>query len=158
MAKKIDPKADGAPAVPEGAAGADDLQVLSPDGMLTINGEQITVHEYLFFEGLAIRTQAAPFFEDLYAMLGHEAGQAPSFDDLEMVAAKHMELVKSLVALSVKRPVEWVSTLGDADGSALFLTWWQVNSGFFIQRVMRRALKERLATVSPSAGPASTTP
>jgi hypothetical protein len=157
MARKVTADGNGAPAAPKEAAGADDLQVLSPDVTLTIGDEQVTVHEYRFFEGLALRAQAQPFFDDLYTMLGYGAQPPPSFDDLEMVAANHMAVVMSLVALSVKRPVAWVSALGDADGSALFMTWWQVNSGFFIQRVMRRAMQERL-NANPSAGHASTTP
>lgn len=156
MANKITADGKGAPAAAKDAAGADDLQVLSPDVTLTIGDEQVTVHEYRFFQGLALRAQAQPFFDDLYAMLGHDTQPPPSFDDLELVAAQHMDLVVSLVALSVKRPVDWVSALGDADGSALFMTWWQVNSGFFIQRVMRRAMQDRL-NANPSAGHASTT-
>lgn len=156
MARKVTPDGSGAPAVPKGAAGADDLAVLSPDAVLTIDGEEITVHEYRFFDGLAIRAQAAPFFDGLYQVLGQQGGPPPSFDDIEMMIANHVELVKALVAMSVKRPVEWVAQLGEADGDALLMTWWQVNQNFFIRRVMRRALQERLSA-SPSDGPGFTT-
>ncbi len=155
MAQKIDPATHDAPAA-KAAAGADDLQILMPDADLTIAGETITVREYRFFDGLALRQQAAPFFDDLYNLLGREGAAPPSFDEIEMLVATHAELVKAMVALSVARTAEWVAALSETEGDALLITWWQVNSGFFIRRVMRRALQERLA--APSVGPASTTP
>ena len=152
MAQKIDPATEDAPAA-KAAAGADDLQILMPDADLTIAGETITVREYRFFDGLVIVKQAAPFIDDLYNLLGREGAAPPSFDDIEMLVATHRDLVKEMVALSVARTAEWVGALSDTDGDALLLTWWEVNTRFFIRRVMRRALKERL-----SAGHASTTP
>lgn len=156
MARKVNAANSAAPAASKEAAGADDLEILNPDFELSIDGEKITVKEFRFFEGLALRAQAQPFFDDLYALLGQPGGPPPSFDDFEVgLLAKHESLVKAMVAISTGKSVEWIESLGDEDGEALMLTWWQVNSGFFIRRVMRRALQEKLT--SPLVGDVSTT-
>lgn len=158
MARKVT-DANAAPAASKEAAGADDLSVLMPDGQLTIDGQTITVNEYRFFDGLALRDQARPFFDDLYTLLAPEQHDQPppSFDDFEIqLLAKHKALVMQMVALSTGQTPEWVAALGDEDGEAVMMTWWQVNSRFFIRRVMRRALQERMS--NPSAGVSSTTP
>jgi hypothetical protein len=150
MARKVSDKAPaGKP-----AAGTDDLAILQPDGQVTIAGEDITVREYRFFEGLRLQTEEKPFFDDLCALLSQ--GPAPTFDDVLRIVSEHSTSVVSMVALSCDRPFDWVEGLGEADGDALLLTWWQVNSAFFIRRVMRRALQKRFEE-SPPDGRASTT-
>lgn len=152
MARKVD--RDQAPAG-KPAAGADDLAILQPDGRLTIAGEEITVREYRFFEGLRLQAEEKPFFDDLYALLA--GGVTPTFDGVLQIISEHSTSVISMVALSCDRTFEWVEGLGEADGDALLLTWWQVNSAFFIRRVMRRALLKRFEGQNPFDGHASTT-
>ena len=156
MAKKVAPDATKAP-VAKPAAGADDLGILMPDDDLVIKGKKILVREYRFFEGLKMQADPAvkPFFDDLYVLLA-EASRPPSFDDVLDLIGRHVDTVAHMVGLAIDRPAEWVQSLGESDGDALLLTWWQVNSGFFVRRVMRRALQDRMAG-SGSDGLASTT-
>ncbi|WP_425529164.1 DUF6631 family protein [Stenotrophomonas maltophilia] len=35
-----------------------------------------------------------------------------------------------------------MESLAEAEGELLMLAWWRVNSGFFIRRVLRRAIAE----------------
>ena len=154
MAKKVAPDATKVPAA-KPAAGAEDLNILMPDNELTIGGEKIVVREYRFFEGLRLQADEKPFFDDLYVLLA-EASRPPSFDDVLDLIGRHDFSVALMVGLATDRPIEWVQALGESDGDALLLTWWQVNSGFFVRRVMRRALQDRMAG-SRSDGLASTT-
>lgn len=154
MAKKVDKEKPNASAEKH-AAGSDDLEILQPDYTLVIGGQTVTVREYRFFEGLRLQRDEQAFFEDLYKLLS-EAGSGPSFDDVLALIGDHNLSVAVMVAQSIDRDLEWVLALGEADGDALLLTWWQVNSSFFIRRVMRRALQKRLEA-NPSDGRASTT-
>lgn len=155
MARKVT-KAGGAPAAPKGAAGVNDVEILSPDQEITIDGRVVLVREYRFFEGLKLRARARPFFDDLYSLFVL-AGPAPSFDDVSDLLGEHEAAVVDMVALSTGCEPEWIRGLDDQDGDTLLVTWWLVNAGFFIRRVMRRAAQERLASASQSAGPASST-
>lgn len=154
MARKVDPKDDQAPAA-KAAAGTDDLSILAPDDEITIGDETIKVREYRFFESLRLQSDEQPWFQALYHMLA-EAKRPPTFDDVLELVGKHSDAVERMVALSTGRPVEWVQALGESDGDRLLLTWWQVNSDFFVRRVMRRALQKRLEG-SGSDGLGSTT-
>lgn len=146
-----------APAAPQGAAGANDLEILQPDRVVTIAGQVITVHEYRFFEGLRIRALSAGFFNDLYALF-KVGGAAPSFDDVTDLLVDHEDAVVAMVAQASDCDPEWIRGLDDQDGDALMVAWWLTNAGFFIRRVMRRAAEAHLAKrPNPSAGPASST-
>lgn len=157
MARKVDSTAKQAPAATP-AAGADDLSILQPDGEIEIQGETIQVREYRFFDGLRLQQQHRAFFDALYDLLApaDPAAQAPTFDDVLALIGMHADSVQAMVALSIGKPAEWVGELSESDGDALLLTWWQVNSGFFVRRVMRRALQQRLEG-SGSDGLGSTT-
>lgn len=145
------------PAAPKGAAGANDLDVLQPDREITIDGRLVTVREYRFWEGLKMRAAAKPFFDGLYALFD-QASVAPSFDDVADLLGEHQDAVVSMVAQATGCEPAWIRELDDQDGDALMLTWWMVNAGFFIRRVMRRAAQARFAQGNQPAGPASTTP
>lgn len=161
MAKKIDRAELSAPSAPKAVEGADDLATLAPDGEITIAGEKIVVREYRFMEGLRLKVTARPFFDGLYDMLGgdqpRQDDKPPSFEDVLALVVENEQIVAGMVATSVDRPLDWLEGLSEADGDALMLTWWSVNSGFFFRSVFRRAMQTRLAA-KPHDGHASTTP
>jgi hypothetical protein len=152
MATKVD---KATPAAAKAAVGVDDLDVLQPDRAITVAGRRITVREFRFFEGLRLRAQHAPFFDDLYALFT-SAATPPGFEQVALVLGAHQGAVADMVALATDTEAEWVLGLGDADGDSLLVTWWLVNAGFFVRGLMRRAAQQRLAA-RPSDGPASTT-
>ena len=155
MARRVD-KPGTRKAAPKGAAAAsEDLQVMQPDGELVIQGRAITVREYRFFEGAKLQAQARPFFDGLYALFDRD-GTAPSFDEIEALLGEHEDAVVRMVALASGCDADWIRELDDQDGNRLALTWWLVNSGFFIRRVLRRAAAARLSPGVESSTPSST--
>ncbi|MCO1815073.1 hypothetical protein FA451_32090, partial [Pseudomonas aeruginosa] len=60
--------------------------------------------------------------------------------------------LRELLAISCGQSVDWVGALPADDGEALVLTWWTVNSGFFVRRLWRpRLLAMALASPPPGA-------
>jgi hypothetical protein len=156
MARKFAVEDVPMPAAPQGAAGANDLAILSPDLTVDIGGETVTVREYRFFEGLQLLQTQVPFFDDLYATMSRE-GARPGFYDVMLVFAKHEEGISLMVAKAIDRDIDWVRNLRSSDGEGLMLLWWEVNGGFFIRTIQSRAVDARLAG-SRSDGAGSTTP
>ncbi len=64
------------------------------------------------------------------------------------------------MTISTGRPVEWIESLSDRDGQTLSMTFWRVNSGFFMRRlVFGGALAKTLQhLVNPSPSAPSSTP
>lgn len=171
MARKVD--ARDQPTAPQGAAGNDDLDILHPERTLTVAGRTVSVREYGFFEGMDMRIVAKDFFDALYALFG-AAGPAPAYDEVEEVIAAHRPAVIGMVAAAIgpnpdavadkqaaaqahADTVRWVAGLDDAAGDALLVTWWMVNAGFFLRRMMRRAAQAALSPRARSAGAGSST-
>ncbi|QDR42585.1 DUF6631 family protein, partial [Pseudomonas aeruginosa] len=51
--------------------------------------------------------------------------------------ARHADALRELLAISCGQSVDWWGALPRDDGEALVLTWWTVNSGFFVRRLWR---------------------
>lgn len=139
------------------AEAEDDLAILHPERDIQIGGEQVTVREYGFVEGLRIRATAAPLIEELYQIMRSENSD---LDGIYAMLAGHDQLLLELMATSVDKDVGFVRALSDADGSLLMDTWWVVNSAFFIRAVQRKMMMERVHGRAmenpPSAGEMST--
>ena len=132
---------------------AEELAILFPDRQAKIGGRLVTVREYTFSEGLLLAPAAKPFLDSLYSLVT-AGGSAPTLEQINDVCSLHAAVVLDLVAKSadVERP--WIDTLNEEEGDLLLLMWWTANSGFFIRRVLRRAIAERRAA-HPSNGLAS---
>lgn len=160
MATKIErpvaPAPSPAASSPSDAAAAKELEILHPDRDVTIAGRAITMREYGFVEGLQMRAIAKPFLDELYALVAPN-GKAPSFEQVEEMLAVHAECVLELIVRAANVEREWIESLSDEEGYFLMQTWWMVNSGFFIRRVVQRLATERAAARMSQAGRASTT-
>jgi hypothetical protein len=122
----------------------DEIQILHPDQVVLVGGEQVTVREFRFMEGLRVQAQAAPMLEDLAALLVPGASDKLEIEPLLEVFAAHGEIFEQLLAKSTGRSVEWVRGLSDEDGRTLAFAFWSANSGFFVRRLMTRVLSARL--------------
>lgn len=131
-----------------------DVEILDPDVEVTIAGELVTVHEFSFLQGLKLSAQVRPLLDDLEKRLTDQAGL--SLDLLADLFADHADLVTQLMAASCGKAVDWVSALNDADGQLLLMTFWQVNSGFFVNRLLIRRMAavqaDKPASPESSAG------
>lgn len=152
MARLVESR-QSADAAPQGAAVASDIAIMAPDTEVEIAGESLLVREYRFFDGLKLAAKHRAFIDALAALLSSPS----TFDDILAVLVEHEASTQEMVAASAGVSVEWLKQLREHDGDQLMLVWWEVNSGFFIRRAMRKAVQARLAAGSPSDGGASTT-
>lgn len=124
----------------------DSLEVLNPDITVRVAGQDVTVREYRYFEGLRVAALAKPFLDALYAAFSRTDG-APDADDIASLIAEHEGIVMQMVAVSSGLTEQQLRALGQADGDVLTFAWWRANSAFFTQRVLRRALQQRVASM-----------
>jgi hypothetical protein len=137
---------------------ASDLDILVPDRHLNIGGKNVTVREITFGEQLSHNAELAALTNALKPAL-----TAPGEDALTVILdilADHADTLTTLLALSTDQPREWVEQLNGDSGEALTLTWWNINNGFFIRRLLRPALLAALQKQlngAPSSPPSSAT-
>ncbi|MDR2259547.1 MAG: hypothetical protein LBE06_01150 [Azoarcus sp.] len=145
------------------AGQADDLDILAPEREITVGGETVTVREYSFGAQLKHGALLAALAGALRPALSPAAGGARQAGDLLDALAAHADEVVAAIALSVDRPPEWVASLSGEEGEALALTWWSVNMGFFVRRLvtypaLAAALQKPAAPDgAPSSPPSSAT-
>lgn len=108
----------------------DSLEVLNPDITVRVSGQDVTVREYRYFEGLRIAAMAKPFLDALYAAFSRSDG-APDADDIASLIAEHEGIVMQMVAVSSGLTEQQLRELGQADGDVLTFAWWRANSAFF---------------------------
>jgi len=124
-----------------------DAEVLFPDRDLTLStGEQVTVREFRFLEGLTVEQEARPLLESLQA--AGESGDVAPIDILDRLLTDHRDLLMRLIGRSCDRDPEWFETLGDADGTTLMLAFWEVNSRFFMRRLLVRWTMRNLGEIA----------
>jgi hypothetical protein len=133
-----------------------DLDILAPGRELKIAGETLTVREFTFGEQMQHGAVLAELADALRPVLEPNAGGDPLTAILDALAAQ-AQSVTALIAASIDKPPEWVEALDGDAGEALAITWWTVNKGFFIRRLLR-PLQFQAALNSPTAGAASSLP
>ena len=117
-------------------AGADDLEVLHPERLLTIAGREVTVREYGFVEGLRLLRLAEPIIAGLQ---GDIARGTPTFDSVMGVIAEHADVAVQLMAIACDVDAEWIESLSQDEGQLLLMTWWGVNGPFYMRTASVRA-------------------
>ncbi|AMV00332.1 DUF6631 family protein [Xanthomonas citri] len=169
MVTRLGESAKKASAAKPNAADASiaELDVLAPQRDVPAGGRIVTVREYGYFEGLRLLPQIKPFLDDLQVQF--TGASAPTVDAIAELLATHVDLVQQLVAratvpaqpdayamdIAIGQQVQWMEALNEAEGDLLVLTWWMVNSPFFIRRVLRAAAQ--VAVAARSAGADSST-
>lgn len=128
-----------------------DLAKLIPETTIVIGGSDITVREYNFAQGLRLTPLVMPIVDAIVAIAA--AGDIPDPEALRPTFAENAENVHRLIAESCGKDADWVANLPDADGHALQLAWWTVNSDFFGRRVVQGVVSRNLRQ---SIGDAST--
>lgn len=126
---------------------ADDasLEVLLPDRRLMVGERELIVRELRFEEQLHHNHLLVPIATALAALTQQTLEGADSINAVYDVLAANADALRELMALSCGQPQEWIAQLAPADGEALLLTWWTVNSGFFVRRLWRPRLIELAA-------------
>lgn len=138
--------------------GADDLEVLHPERLLTIAGREITVREYGFVEGLRLLRIAEPIIAGLQGGMG---SSVPAFESIMGVIAEHAGVAVQLMAAAADVEVEWIESLSQDDGQLLLMVWWSVNGPFYLRTAATRAVVAARAgatSTPPSSAPATEAP
>ncbi|TAM72308.1 hypothetical protein EPN44_15935 [bacterium] len=154
--------------------GADDLAILHPDITLSIDGRKVTVREYPFVLGMAVRVKGKPLVDALRGQI--KSGSALT-EDIMDVLATHADLVRELILDAIagadQEPARadcaaWIDGLGDRPGEQLLMVWWIVCGPFFLRQAVRRIGQQiqlqadlaRLdgATSTPASPPPDTAP
>lgn len=135
------------------APGADDLEVLNPNGQITVAGQKLIVREYGFIEGLRLESKIKPFVDDLHAEVAHQG--VPPLEDIVVVLGLHADLIEELIATSCDVEQSFVHGLNDQEGRRLMFCWWHVCGPFFMTRVFDR-IRAAKAAAAVAAGATST--
>ncbi|EPE7212183.1 DUF6631 family protein [Pseudomonas aeruginosa] len=139
-------------AAPDGS-----LEVLFPDRQLTVGGVEVTVRELSFSEQLRHNHLLAPLGDSLAAIPPQKMDSPESINVIFDALALHADALRELIAISCGQSMDWVDTLPPAEGEALVLTWWEVNSGFFVRRLWRPRLLEMALAAQRSGAESSPT-
>lgn len=140
---------------------ADELDILLPDRTLSVNGVQVTVHEYTLAEQLQHRQPLRDISSGLCDAMNAAPNAEISVEELFDVLGARWPSVMQAVAISCGQTIEWVSGLTGEDSESLLLTWWGVNASFFTRNAIRPALEKLVKALNQQAGrtssPASST-
>lgn len=135
----------------------DDIEVLYPQQVIPIAGHSVIVNEITFMQGLKLTQVVAPMIGDLDALFQHP--DEVSLSALHQVFANHQNSMLELMALCSSLSVEKIQKLRDSDGQLLMTTFWNVNKGFFLNRlVTRKADREARQGLPTQDAPPHKTP
>ncbi|MCP8465190.1 hypothetical protein NK553_14655 [Pseudomonas sp. ZM23] len=140
---------------PEGQAPDSSLEVLFPDRQLTVGGVDLTVRELTFSEQLRHNHLLAPMADALAAIPPEQLEGPDSINVIFDALALYADSLRELLAISCGQSVAWIDALPPGDGEALILSWWMVNSSFFVRRLWRPRLLAMARGQSEQAGGAS---
>ncbi|MFH2504038.1 DUF6631 family protein [Klebsiella indica] len=115
-----------------------DAAVLISEREITINGEDVVIHEYSFRETLKFHRQIDLLVNKLTDLLMEK--KEISTGQIKSLIADYADIVAELVAGSVNKPVAWVDGLKGQAAIDLFEWWWVVQSPFFIAAVKRQEM------------------
>ena len=130
---------------PDAPGPADDLKVLFPDADIEVRDPdtgdpvKLTVREFRFREGLEAQAVARPLIADLGRIAGDTAGSEDGktgMADIEAAVGAHPDVWLKLSALACGRDAEWLARLSDRDAYAVSMAMWEVNTLFFVRRVV----------------------
>lgn len=124
---------------------ASEIDVLYPERVLTLAGEEITVRELAFAQTLRLEAAMAPMIQAFIDLPVDDDGERVTAQ-LWILFGEHAQAWIGFMATACGKPREWVEQLSDADGRALTMTVWGVNAAFFTRRVISGMIARRSAT------------
>ncbi len=125
---------------------SDDLKVLFPNETVTVAGEPIEVHPFYFGQISQVAKFCKPIVETLLSsgiMTITKDGDKSTIKIDDDVIPKLFQILEGgtepllcLVAFSVGKPRAFLDTVPMDDGIVLTQTIWEINSNFFVERVI----------------------
>lgn len=122
---------------------SNDLEVLIPNREITLAGEIITVREYSFKDALTIGNDIDQFV----ALIVNEMNGTNkiTIEQADAIIMNNLKLVYSLISTSIQKSITWIEALSYEDGLQVLDWWWVVNSGFFMNAVTRKIIRQNAA-------------
>jgi len=126
-------------------------EILHPERELMLNGELVIVNEFSFLQGMKADALAQPLIADMSALFHKDEHSAdPSYASLTAMFDKHADIVMQLLSLATGKNIEWIEQLGDTEGQSLLMTFWSINSHFFINRLLIMGTEHSMA-ITPAS-------
>ena len=122
---------------------SNDLAVLMPNREITLAGETITVREYSFKDALTIGREIDQFVELIVNEMN--GTNKITINQADAIIFNNLELVYSLISTSIQKPISFIEALSYENGLQLLDWWWVVNSGFFMNAVTRKIIRQNAA-------------
>lgn len=154
---------------------SEDLKALFPIEVVEVTGGQVKAHPFYFGQLSRVAKLCKPIVEALISSgimtitSNTDNTSTIKIDNdfipkLFQIMSDATEPVLCLVAFAVDKPRDWLDSLPVDDGIRLTTKIWEVNSDFFVKRVMPMLvpmLKSKLTTSDSTGGissPASSAP
>lgn len=115
----------------------DETAILYPDETLELGGEQVTVREFRFTDGIRAAQIAQPILGALRSLIDHDT--PITTEALDSIIADHVDVWMRLISMSTNLSEERITSLSDKDGISLSLAFWRVNGPFFTRRLVLAA-------------------
>ncbi|XKM14237.1 hypothetical protein RCS94_03470 [Orbaceae bacterium ac157xtp] len=120
-----------------------DLDILMPNREITIANEVITIREYSFKDALTIGAEIDQFTALIVAAMN--GTNKITIEQADAIFINNIELVNSLISVSINKPISFIESLDYEDGIQLLDWWWVVVSGFFMNAVTRKIIRQNAA-------------
>ena len=120
-----------------------DLNALMPNREITVAGETITVREYSFKDALTIGNEIDQFVTLIVTEMN--GTNKINIEQADSIIMNNLELIYSLISTSIQKPISFIESLSYSDGLQLLDWWWVVNSGFFMNAVTRKIIRQNAA-------------
>ncbi|MXY18347.1 MAG: hypothetical protein F4187_03960 [Gemmatimonadetes bacterium] len=138
---------------------SEETEVLFPDAKVTVRDPdtdqdvEIEVREFRMLDGMKAQVEARALiaaFADL-VMPGEDGSESTAgTPEYDAVIGNHPEEWLALLARSTGRDAEWLGRLDDGDGRELSQALWEVNTPFFVRRILA-AVRDGMGTRKMSA-------
>lgn len=131
------------------------IDIISGQREITLtDGRQITVKAYGFMDGFKVAQIAGPLLAGLAAFFARpDQDETSILSDLQAVFARDPDAMVQLLAYASDITESEIAELGDEDGLALLWTWWNLNSGFFVRRLVQDHLAQAAASSARDTAP-----
>lgn len=116
-----------------------DEVIISPASQIVINGEEITINEIDYIQGLKMHHAIQPMLDDMAKVFTNEN---TDFTAMAGVFADHIDVVNKMIMITTGKDESLFKNLSDEDGQYLLMTFWMVNTGFFTRRIVGKAMHQ----------------
>ena len=134
----------------------DELEILHSERKLSLGGQVITVREFSFTEGMRAVVIAQGLLQEMVVLF--RDSEEVDLGALELLFAQHMDALGELMAMATDTDPLWISRLSDEEGQQLYLTFWEVNRGFFTRRITMQVMSDHQAQQLAQGSQNSTPP